>query len=114
MEFALLIPEGKENAIKRSDLVKTCVDLGLVEGNNADRATRRLIHLARKDTVILNLSNGEGYYRPSHDDMLAHAKRFSKAYRNDISKHTSYSFWTTGFEDILTDVINYKDLIGVV
>ena len=69
MEFVLLIPEGKENAIKRSDLVKTCVDLGIVDGKDADRETRKLIQLARKDNVILNLSNGEGYYRPSADDM---------------------------------------------
>lgn len=68
MEFVLLIPEGKENAIKRSDLVKTCVDLGFVEGKDSDRQTRKLIQLARKDHVILNLSNGEGYYRPSVDD----------------------------------------------
>ena len=57
MDFVLLIPEGKENAIKRSDLVKTCVDLGFVEGKDSDRQTLKLIQLARKDHVILNLSN---------------------------------------------------------
>ena len=36
----------------------------------------------------------------THEDMLEYAKRYSKAYRNDISKHTSYSFWTTKFEDM--------------
>lgn len=47
----------------------------------------------------------------SHDDMLAHAKRFSKAYRNDISKHTSYSFWTTGFEDMAKKTM-IRQLLG--
>lgn len=36
----------------------------------------------------------------THEDMLKYAQQYSKAYRNDISKHTSYSFWTTKFEDM--------------
>lgn len=34
-----------------------------------DRAMRLLIQKDRKDFVILNLSNGDGYYRISKDDM---------------------------------------------
>jgi recombination protein RecT len=41
----------------------------------------------------------------SHEDMLAFAKRYSKAYRNDLDKHTSYSFWTTKFEDMAKKTI---------
>ena len=36
----------------------------------------------------------------SYDDMLTYAKRYSKAYRNDLNKHTTYSFWTTSFDDM--------------
>lgn len=36
----------------------------------------------------------------SHEDMLAYAKKYSKAYRSDLDKHTSYSFWTSRFEDM--------------
>ena len=34
------------------------------------------------------------------EDMSAYAKKFSKAYRKDIEKHSSYSFWTTKFDDM--------------
>ena len=36
----------------------------------------------------------------SYEDMLAYAKKYSKAYRSDLNKHTTYSFWTTKFEDM--------------
>jgi recombination protein RecT len=32
--------------------------------------------------------------------MLAHAKKYSQAYRSDISKGKSESFWTTSFDDM--------------
>lgn len=67
-DVALLIPVGQTNAISREDLVKTCVDIGIVPENNADRETRRLIMKAREEVVILNLSDGKGYYRPGPDD----------------------------------------------
>lgn len=34
------------------------------------------------------------------DEMLEFAKKYSKAYRRDIEKHTAYSHWTTRFEDM--------------
>lgn len=30
---------------------------------------RKLIEQARRDYTILNLSNGQGYYRPSRNDL---------------------------------------------
>lgn len=36
----------------------------------------------------------------THDDMVSYAKKYSKSYRSDVQKHTSYSFWTTGFVDM--------------
>ena len=68
-----LIPTGRDNAISRDYLVARCVRSGLVDQNSSlesqDRAMRRLLEQARLDYTILNLSNGEGYYRPSVDDL---------------------------------------------
>lgn len=36
----------------------------------------------------------------SKEDMLEHAKTYSKAYRSDMKNHTSYSFWTTRFDEM--------------
>lgn len=62
-----LIPFGRENAISREALLMDCDRVGLCSD---DRAMRRLIQRARIDTVILNNQNGNGYYRPTHDDLL--------------------------------------------
>lgn len=68
-----LIPVGRDNAISRDYLVTFCVQNGLVDENKSpeskDRAMRRLLERARLDYTILNLSDGEGYYRPSKDDL---------------------------------------------
>jgi hypothetical protein len=50
------IPFGKENAISRQQLERVT---GL-----SDRDVREAISLARRNTVILNLSNGKGYFQP--------------------------------------------------
>lgn len=67
-----LIPTGRENAIKRSALTQLCVEKGLIDTKNKekDRLMRDLVKKARRDYVVLNLSDGNGYYRPSHDDLL--------------------------------------------
>lgn len=49
------IPFGKENAISRQQLERVT---GL-----SDRDVREAISLARRNTVILNLSNGKGYFQ---------------------------------------------------
>ena len=68
-----LIPTGRDNAISRDYLVILCVSKGLVDWKlsleSRDRAMRRLLEKARLDYTILNLSDGEGYYRPSRDDL---------------------------------------------
>lgn len=66
-----LIPVGRENAISRKALVSLCVAHGLIDDSikDKDRAMRALVQKARIDYVILNLSNGDGYYRVSKDDM---------------------------------------------
>lgn len=68
-----LIPTGRDNAISRDYLVTLCVQKGLVDQKlrpeSRDRAMRRLLEKARLDYTVLNLSRGEGYYRPSRDDL---------------------------------------------
>lgn len=68
-----LIPTGRDNAISRDYLVTLCVQKGLVDQKlrpeSRDRAMRRLLEKERLDYTILNLSDGEGYYRPSRDDL---------------------------------------------
>ena len=59
------IPLGKENAISRQQLERVT---GL-----SDRDVREVISLARRNTVILNLSNGKGYFQPiqgEEDDLV--------------------------------------------
>lgn len=55
------IPYGKENAIRRSSLV-------MLTGMN-DRAVRSAISKARRETPILNMQDGSGYYRPTQNDV---------------------------------------------
>ena len=47
----------------------------------------------------------------TYEDMLAYAKQYSKAYRSDIQKHTSYSYWTTRFEDMAKKTM-LRQLLG--
>ena len=47
----------------------------------------------------------------THEDMLDYAKRYSKAYRNDLNKRTTYSFWTTKFEDMAKKTM-LRQLLG--
>ena len=67
-----LIPIGRENAINRNALTELCVSFGLIDERikDKDRLMRELISKARIDYTILNLSDGNGYYRPSKDDLL--------------------------------------------
>lgn len=55
------IPYGRENAISRDDLA--------IKVGCSDRIMRDLISKARKKTVIINIQNGSGYYRPTENDM---------------------------------------------
>lgn len=47
----------------------------------------------------------------SQEEMLDYAKKYSKAYRSDIDKHTTYSFWTTKFEDMAKKTV-LRQLLG--
>ncbi|RDU25039.1 hypothetical protein [Anaerosacchariphilus polymeriproducens] len=54
------IPEGRENAVTREYLVNAT--------GMSDREVRREIQEARERTVIINLSNGNGYFIPNAKD----------------------------------------------
>ena len=65
MNIQDLIPIGSEKAITRNDLLEKCQLFGIA-GN--DRQMRSMIEQARKNTVILNMQDGRGYFRPSVAD----------------------------------------------
>ena len=56
MSIVDLIPEGRKNAIKRQDLLK--------QYDGTDRQMRRELQEARENEIIVNLSDGRGYFRP--------------------------------------------------
>ena len=65
MNIADYIPFGKDNAISRKRLSEIT---GL-----SDRKLRELIALERRNTIIINLSNGQGYFQPINgleDDLV--------------------------------------------
>lgn len=65
MNISDYIHFGKDNAISREQLERAT---GL-----RDRDIREAISLAKRNTVILNLSNGQGYFQPiqgEEDDLV--------------------------------------------
>lgn len=66
------IPTGRENAISRADL---CRLTGL-----ADRQVRENIAQARRNTPIINLQDGDGYFIPDPTDSgdMAQLRRYVK------------------------------------
>lgn len=82
-----LIPIGHDNAISRDYLVTLCVQHGLVKENlkDKDRAMRDLVGEARKEYVVLNLSDGNGYYRPTLKEFLD-LQRHIRQIRSRINK----------------------------
>lgn len=65
-----LIPIGKENAIKREELIVKCVYVGLIAETivDKDRKMRNLIAKAKLDYSITNDGDGAGYYRPTREE----------------------------------------------
>lgn len=82
-----LIPVGRDNAISRDYLVTLCVQHGLVKENlkDKDRAMRDLVGEVRKEYVVLNLSDGNGYYRPTLKEFLD-LQRHIRQIRSRINK----------------------------
>lgn len=67
-----LIPVGHENAVTRQQL---CISTGM-----NDRRIRKAIAEARRENIILNMQDGNGYYIPNMEDDVdkAELKKFVK------------------------------------
>ena len=84
------IKYGKENAIKREDLTKKCVESGIISSkdeDNQDRAMRRLLNRARVDysISITNDGDGKGYYRPTKSDLKLLSRNNNTSKKKAIS-----------------------------
>lgn len=98
--IADLIPIGRENAIKREELLRRCIEAGIAF---TDRAMRKLLERAKMDYVILNHSDGNGYYRPSREDMQdlqryirQEEKRAKSSFRNIKRAKALYEDYKNG------------------
>lgn len=87
--FISLLGHGKENAIKRSDLVERCVGAGLIgkDVKDKDRAMRNLIARAKIDfnIQITNDGKGEGYYIPTFRESIQLAKNNKREDKKAVS-----------------------------
>ena len=84
------IKYGKENAIKREDLTKKCVEAGIISSKdelNQDRAMRRLLNRAKVDynISITNDGDGKGYYRPTKSDLKLLSRNNNTSKKKAIS-----------------------------
>jgi len=60
-----IIPKGSANAISREALLDKCILFGIALN---DRAMRKAIEAARKENVVICLSDGRGYFVPDKND----------------------------------------------
>lgn len=99
--IADLIPIGRENAINRNALTELCVSFGLIDERikDKDRLMRELISKARIDYTILNLSDGNGYYRPSKDDLLELQRYIRQEEKRAISTFKNLEMAKKLYED---------------
>lgn len=76
--FVGLFTPGKENAIKRTDLVQRCIAVGLIgkDTKDPDRAMRKILERVKVDynVQITNDGDGEGYYIPTHKESIQLAR----------------------------------------
>lgn len=87
--FTSILGYGKENAIKRADLVERCVGAGIIEKDvkDKDRAMRKIMHRAKMDfnIQITNDGKGEGYYIPTFKESIQLAKNNKREDRKAVS-----------------------------
>lgn len=96
MDITAFIPRGKENAISRDELMTAT---GL-----PDRQIRNLIHEARRDALVLSLSEG-GYYLPTENEI----NEVEEFYKRE-SKRAKSIFWTLkSCRDWLNETKNKKE-----
>ena len=92
------IPYGKENAVTREELVRRT---GI-----SDRNIREMIAKARRTTLILNLQDGKGYYRPTKEER-ADVERFVKQEKSR-AMHIFWSICTA--KDFLSQIDGQLDI----
>lgn len=87
--FMSFLGYGKENAIKRDDLTRKCVESRLIKDSpdkeNEDRAMRKLLKRAKLDYSITNDGDGKGYYRPTKEDQLRLERNNNRERKKGIS-----------------------------
>lgn len=89
------IPIGHENAISRRDLARM-TGLG-------DRQMRHCIKMARRETPILNLQDGAGYFRPDTADETD--KVLLRAFLKQEESRAKSTFWSLkAARDVLGEV----------
>lgn len=105
--FVGLFTPGKENAIKRADLVQRCIAVGLIgkDTKDPDRAMRKILERVKVDynVQITNDGDGEGYYIPTHKESLQLArnnrredKRARSTFRNNKGNKALYADYRAG------------------
>lgn len=92
MNIAELIPVGSKNAIKREDLrVLSGLD---------DREMRRAINNSKE--LIINLSDGRGYFRPAPEDkglVLVWESTFWKRIRDERERVLKGKEWREALDE---------------
>lgn len=87
--FISFFTPGKENAIKRADLTQKCVGAGLIGADvtDKDRAMRNLLQRAKVDYCIsiTNDGDGEGYYRPTKEEVMRLSRNNSRERKKALS-----------------------------
>lgn len=86
--------ELKEGEVKSYDPLTEEIKVSIVEDVEAREKLKTVGYYAMFE--YLNGFTKTIYW--SHSQMTAHAKKYSQAYKTDIAKGYSYSFWTNSFD----------------
>lgn len=97
----------KEGELIRYDPIEEEIEVNLIRDDEVRENTPTIGYY-----TFFELVNG---YRKamywSKAKMMAHAKRYSQGYRNDLAKGTSYTFWSTDFDGMAYKTM-LRQLIG--
>ena len=97
----------KEGELIRYDPIEEEIEVNLIQDDEVRENTPTIGYY-----TFFELVNG---YRKamywSKAKMMAHAKRYSQGYRNDLAKGTSYTFWSTDFDGMAYKTM-LRQLIG--
>ena len=97
----------KEGELIRYDPIEEEIEVDLIRDDEVRENTPTIGYY-----TFFELVNG---YRKamywSKAKMMAHAKRYSQGYRNDLAKGTSYTFWSTDFDGMAYKTM-LRQLIG--